>query len=120
MRHGGATGEADGSGPYGGVSSLLREFCCCPWAGGAVRSPPPAAGSAEGAQLNGRPSLRERVRVRGFVPETAAPLTPCSLPAGEGAKSPCTSIPIKACVPLSLVLKIACSSSAKRRVHDCT
>src|SRR4051812_1981788 len=29
-------------------------------------SPPPATASAEGAQLNGRPSLRERVRVRGF------------------------------------------------------
>jgi len=29
-------------------------------------SPPPATASAEGAQLNGRPSPRERVRVRGF------------------------------------------------------
>jgi hypothetical protein len=28
--------------------------------------PPPATASAEGAQLNGRPSLWERVRVRGF------------------------------------------------------
>jgi hypothetical protein len=64
-------------------------------------SPPPATASAEGAQLNGRPfpatasaegrqfngapSLWERVRVRGFVPGSAGPLTPRPLPLGEGA-----------------------------------
>jgi hypothetical protein len=36
--------------------------------------PPPATASAEGAQLNGRPSLWERVR--GFVPRPVGPLTP--------------------------------------------
>ena len=36
-------------------------------------------------------SLRERVRVRGFSPGPAGPLTPCPLPRGEGARlqGPC-------------------------------
>src|SRR5215831_554014 len=43
----------------------------CGWTGRyqvgpSVLFPPPATASAEGAQLNGRPSLWERVRVRGF------------------------------------------------------
>src|SRR5438093_305164 len=33
-------------------------------------------------------SQRERVRVRGFVPRPAGPLTPCPLPLGEGAMRP--------------------------------
>ena len=36
--------------------------------------PFPATASAEGRQFNGAPSLRERVRVRGFVPRLFVPL----------------------------------------------
>jgi len=68
--------------------------------GAQFNGPPfPATASAEGAQFNGPPSLRERVRVRGFVPEPAGPLarlcrrraqpfTPRPLPTGEGANGP--------------------------------
>ena len=45
--------------------------------GARLNVPPfPATASAEGRQFNGAPSLRERVRMRDFVPRSMEPLTP--------------------------------------------
>src|SRR5262249_23099041 len=54
-------------------------------------SPPPATAWAEGAQLNGRPSLRERVRVRGseaFYWDQS----PSPLPSPEGERETALAI----------------------------
>jgi len=52
--------------------------------------PFPATVWAEGRHIKGGPSLWERVRVRGFVPRPAGPLTP-ALSLGEKELGPLPS-----------------------------